>query len=117
MKHDPLAPTLLDAVPSALDVADAPSSRPVRVQCASGAEVEVDAQADLLRINLGEGLAQLEIRLTPEGAVVRTTGPELTFEAPEKLTMRTGHLRLEAREADIVTQADLRLRGARIFLN
>ena len=102
---------------SALDVADAPPRRPTRVRCASGAEVEIDPEADLLRVHLGEGHADLEIRLTPTGAVVRTTGPELAFEAPEQLTLRSGHFRVEAREADIVTQADLRLRGARIFLN
>lgn len=105
------------SAPSALDLVDAPGATPVRVRTASGAEVIVEPERNLLHIHVGEGLAQLEIELTPQGAIVRTTGPQLTISAPERLRLETGHLQVAAREADIVTQGDLRLRGARIFLN
>jgi hypothetical protein len=113
-----------DGGPAAVDLAAEPVERPARVRTASGAEVVIHPETDRLVIHVSEGLPEVELQLTPRGLVVRTPGPSLAFEAPEHLRLAAPTVEIAAtqlvvgaREAAVTTRGDLRLRGARIFLN
>ncbi|MBK8260761.1 MAG: hypothetical protein IPK80_05415 [Nannocystis sp.] len=68
---------------------------------ASGAEVIVHPQEDRLIVRVAAGLPEIELHLTPAGAVLRTAAPSLTLEAPERLRFAAPRVEIAAKELDV----------------
>lgn len=68
---------------------------------ASGAEVIVHPKEDRLLIRVAADLPEIELHLTPTGAVLRTAAPSLTLEAPELLRFASPRVEIATKELDV----------------
>jgi hypothetical protein len=83
-----------------------------RMELRHGRHVAVvaDDEAEALEIRDASGTLELRIRLTEDGVVLQLEGARISLKAEHSID-------LESRSINLSADADLRIRGGRVFIN
>jgi phage gp45-like len=72
--------------------------------------VETVGGEDVVEVKSGDGLLELRFKLTEDGVVLQLEGARISLKAEQSID-------LDAKSITMHADADLRMRGARVYIN